>query len=246
MKSNKLVLALVMTIITYHYVNSQNVQKKPEFYNWFDNQINKYNTSLFNGLEYIELYRTINERHKFFKSSEFLTGSINYDGQFYDKVPLKYDLDADELLFNVGYNYPYPTLILFKSKTQSFSLGGSEFIQINNTVGEAQMTGFYELLMESRSIILLKKNNKRRFKRIKGRTVYYEFDYENSYFIKYEGDFHKINSKSDIIRIWPDKKEYINEHFNPALRKINEDNFWTSFFSKLADTFNTKKEGEQL
>lgn len=246
MKTNKLVLALVMIIITCNYVIGQHVQKEPEFYNWFDNQINRYNTSLFNGLEYIELYRTINERHKFFNSSEFITGSIIYDGQFYDQVPLKYDLNVDELLFNVGYNYSYPTLILFKSKIQSFSLEGSEFVQINNSSSETQMTGFYEVLMVREPITLLKKNNKKRFKRIKGRTVYYEFDYENSYFVKYQNNYYEIGSKNDVIRVWPIKKEYINEYYNPAIRKTNEDNFWTSFFEKLADTFITEQEGENL
>ena len=86
MKTNQLVLALILILITTNYVIGQNVQKEPQFYNWFDNQLNRYNTSLFNGLEYIELYRTINERHKFFENSDFQDGSIFYDGQFYNQV----------------------------------------------------------------------------------------------------------------------------------------------------------------
>ena len=246
MKTNQLALALVLAVITTNFVISQNVQKEPQFYNWFDNQVHRYNTSLFNGLEYIELYRTINERHKFFESSDFQAGSIVYDGQFFDRVPLKYDLNVDELLFNVGYNYPYPTLILFTSKIKSFTLGKSDFIQINNTEGETAMAGFYEVLMNKESVTLLKKNKKKRFKRIKGNTVYYEFDNDNSFYISYKNNFHEIDSKNDIIRVWPDKKEYINEYYNSALRKTNEDNFWTSFFEKLADTFTTEKEIEKL
>tara|TARA_R110002051_G_scaffold167497_1_gene238149 strand:+ start:1909 stop:2649 length:741 start_codon:yes stop_codon:yes gene_type:complete len=246
MKTKTIVFTLLLTMICFKSAVGQEAQKKPEFYNWFDNQVNRFNTGLFNGLEYIEQYRTINERHKFFKSSEFQTGSLVYDGQFYDKVPLKYDLYVDELLFNVGYNYPYPTLILFTSKIKSFTLGESKFIQINNREAEHQMTGFYELLMVREPITLLKKNKKKRFKRIKGTTVYFEFDYENSYIINYQGNYFKVNSKKDIIRIWPDKKEFINQYFNPALKKSNEDNFWNGFLSKLSDTFNTNKEGNRL
>lgn len=246
MKTKQLVVALVIFVTAFNFVTSQNVQKEPKFYNWFDNQINRYNTSLFNGIEYVELYRTINERHKFFESSDFLTGSIVYDGQFYDEVPLKYDLNVDELLFNVGYNYEYPTLILFKSKIESFQLGKSNFVQINNSESTIEMNGFYELLVVKQPITLLKKNKKKRFKRIKGNTVYYEFDNDNSYFIAYQDDYYEVKSKSDVIRIWPDKKQYINEYYNPALRKTNEDYFWTDFFEKLADTFITEKQGNKL
>ena len=241
MRTKRLVFALVVTIIIANYSIGQNVQKEPKYYNWFDDQVNRYNTSLFNGIEYVELYRTINDRHKFFESSEFLTGSIVYDGQFYDEVALKYDLNVDELLFNVGYNYTYPTLILFKSKIAGFQLGESDFIQITNTDGKAEMSGFYELIIHKNPLTLFKKNRKKRFKRIKGQTVYYEFEYENSYYIKFENDYYEISSKNDVVKIWPDKKNYINEYFNSALRKTNEDYFWKSFFEKLADTLNSKE-----
>ena len=233
-------------MISFNSVVGQEMQKKPEFYNWFDNHINRNNTGLFNGLEYIEQYRTINERHKFFISSEFQTGSLVYDGQFYDNVPLKYDLNTDELLFNVGYNYPYPTLILFRSKVKSFTLGESNFIRINNNLGQYKMAGFYELLMLREPITLLKKNKKKRFKRIKGTTVYFEFGHENSYIVKYQENYFELNSKKDVIRIWPDKKEFINQYFNPALKKSNEDNFWTGFLYKLSETFIANKEGKRL
>ncbi|WP_419211243.1 hypothetical protein ACNR9Q_10855 [Maribacter sp. X9] len=246
MKTKTIIFALLFSMIFSISMVAQSSKKEPEFYNWFDDQVERYNTGLFNGIEYIELFRTINERHKFFKSNEFQTGSIVYDGQFYDQVPLKYDLHTDELLFNVGYNYPYPTLILFKNKVKSFSLGDSDFSRIDISKGEQPMNGFYEELLMKEPITLLKKNKKKRFKRIKGNTIYYEFDYENNYILNYDDTFYEIKSKKDVLNIWPNKKEFINENFNPALRKSNEDNFWINFFTKLADTFTNKNEGEKL
>lgn len=233
-------------MISFKSTVGQVTQKEPEFYNWFDNKVNRFNTGLFNGLEYIEQYRTINERHKFFKSSEFQSGSIVYDDQFYDKVPLKYDLNTDELLFNVGYNYPYPTLILLKSKVKSFKLGESDFVHIAMGEGNNQMSGFYELLLVKDPITLLKKNKKKRFKRIKGNTVYYEFGQNDEYFIKLKGEYHEIKTKKDINRLMPDKKEFIDNYFNPALKKYNQGTFWSSFFNKLADTFISEKVREDL
>ncbi len=242
MKKTKIVFVLLFAITSFKPMMGQSAQKEPQFYNWFDNQVHRYNTGLFNGIEYIELYRTINELHKFFESSEFLIGSLVYDGQFYDQVPLKYDLDSDELLFNVGYNYRYPTLILVKSKVASFSFGEHHFIQVNQSGEATETTGFYEELLVKGPITLLKKNMKKRFKRIRGTTVYYEFEHNDSYLAAHQGTYYDIDSKKDILKIWPEKRTFINENFNPALRKTNEDAFWVSFFSKLADSFDTGKE----
>ena len=107
------------------------------------------------------------------------------------------------------------------------------------------MEGFYQVLVANDSIRLLKKNSKKRFKRIKGSTIYYEFLPENNYVIDYGDSYYNIARKKDVIRIWPNKRDFINENYNPALRKINEDDFWTSFFSKLSDSFNTQNIGKE-
>lgn len=246
MKTKTIVCALLLTVVSAKITIAQSVHKEPKYYNWFDDHVKRFNTGLFNGVEYVELYRTINDKHKFFKSSEFQLGSVMYDGQFYDQVPLKYNLDTDQLLLNVGYNYPYPTLILFKSKIESFHIGGSDFIHIKEASGENDIQGFYEVLMKNSSLTVLKKNGTKRFKRIRGTTVYYEFISENDYVIRYNDTFHKIERKQDVVRIWPDKKEFINENYNQALKKNNEDVFWKNFFSKLSDSFKINNRPQDL
>ncbi len=244
MKTNTIVFALLLILVSFETIIAQTVSKEPKYYNWFDNQVKLYNTGLFNGTKYIELFRTINEKHKFFKTSEFQQGSIVYDGQFYDQIPLKYDLHTDELLLNIGYNYQYPTLILFKSKVEQFTIGNSHFVQIVNTTEKSKVKGFYEVLFEGDSLTLLKKNKKKGFKRIKGSTVYYEFIPEDSYLVKNNGEFHHIENKQDIVRIWPSKREFINENYNQALKKANTDVFWINLFSKLSDSFTLKNQGQ--
>lgn len=240
MKNTKLVLILCLTTFSLHSLLGQTSDVDPKFYNWFDNKVGRYNTSLFNGVEYVELYRTINDRHKFFGSSDFQIGSLIYDGQFYDQVPLKYDLDADNLLLNVGYNYPYPILILIKNKIDAFSLQGADFIRLPEENTDLDETGFYQVLLKNNTLSLLKKNNKKRFKRIRGSTLYYEFTLEGSYALQYGGNYYEISNKQDIVRIWPDHKEFINENYNTSLKKSDEDAFWIGFFSKLSDVVNTK------
>lgn len=244
MKNTNLATFSIFLVFTLNISLGQNANIEPQYFNWFDKEVQRKNTSLFNGVEYIELYRTINDKHKFFGTSEFQMGSLVYDGQFFDQVPLKYDLDADNLLLNVGYNYPYPILILFKSKIQSFSLQGADFIQVPENTEALGEGGFYEVLYKEATITLLKKNTKKRFKRIRGNTLYYEFMLEGGYALHYDGIYYEISNKKDLIRIWPQHKEFINENFNSALRKIDEDTFWVSFFSKLVDIINIENKGE--
>lgn len=244
MKTNTIVFALLLILVSIETIVAQAEPKEPKYYNWFDGQVKLYNTGLFNGTKYIELFRTINEKHKFFKKSEFQIGSLVYDGQFYDQALLKYDLDTDDLLLNIGYNYQYPTLILFKSKVEQFTIGNSHFVQITHDTEKSKVKGFYEVLFEGNSLTLLKKNKKKGLKRIKGSTVYYEFLPEDSYLVNHNGEFHHFENKQDIVRIWPSKREFINENYNQALKKANADVFWTNFFSKLSDSFNLKNVGQ--
>ncbi len=129
---------------------------EPAYYNWFDSKVQRYNTGLFNGIQYTEQYRTINEKHKFFEKSEFQLGSVVYNGQFYDQTTLKYNLDTDQLLLNIGYNYKFPTLILLKSKVEGFRIGESHFVHIENKSDETEMEGFYQVLVANDSVRLLK------------------------------------------------------------------------------------------
>lgn len=224
-------------------LKGQNNNDLATYYDWFDSKINRTNTGLYNGLEYIELYRTINERHKFFNTSNFQVGTLIYDGQFYPNVELKYDLFDQQLLFNAGYNFSVPTIILFKDKVQGFTLGNNHFFHVNGGNTNDELKGYFEVLMEKSELLLLKKNKKKRFKRIRGKTIYYEFESEAYYVLRYNDFYHKIDSKKDIVKVLPEYKAYINEYYNTAQRKNYSDQFWTNFLYQLADKLeSTKKE----
>ncbi|MGQ9620394.1 MAG: hypothetical protein ACUVTX_05350, partial [Bacteroidales bacterium] len=55
--------------------------------------------------------------HQFFATSEFLTGSLTFNGRHYTELNLKYDIVNDELLLAVPYK---PIIILNKEMVDSF------------------------------------------------------------------------------------------------------------------------------
>lgn len=244
-QTSKCLLALGVFLL-WGTLKGQNNQDLTTYYEWFDSKINRTNTGLYNGLEYVELYRTINERHKFFNSSDFQVGTLVYDEEFYPNVELKYDLFDDQLLFNAGYNFSVPTIVLFKDKVQRFTLGSQQFLQVNSGSTTDEFKGYFEVLMEKSGILLLKKNKKKRFKRIRGKTIYYEFEAEAYYVMHYKDAYYRIDSKKDIANVFPDHKDYINENFNSALRKNSSDQFWTNFLSNLADKLGSQKADTSL
>lgn len=198
------------------------------------------NTGLYNGTKYVEFYRTANERHKFFSSREFLEGNLVYDNQFYGNVNLKYDLDADDLLLDIGYEWKFPILKLYKSRISEFNLGGKKFINTGNDPSRITY-GFHEVLWSSSDLLLLKKHKKKKFRRILQTVVYFEFDDDNSYYFKYQDKYYPVDKKSDLIRVFPGFKEDINRLYNKKLVKLNPEPNLVLIFGELHNFLEDEK-----
>ncbi|WP_373518713.1 hypothetical protein [Pricia sp.] len=209
------------------FLYSQLNQENKKYYNWFDQQIGTQNLQIYKGTAYVEEYRTINEKHKFFKTSEFLPGSINYEGQPYYELQLKYDSYEDVLLIN-SKNGKGTVLRLNSAKIKNFVIDAHKFINTDRGIQEAnEVSGFYEVLLETSSFTLLKKNKKNILKKIRSELVYYEFKSDIEIYLNYKGKYYPIPKKRDLIRIFPEFKKNINAYYNTA-----SDNTDTEYFMK--------------
>src|SRR5690348_16627231 len=52
---------------------------------------------LYNGSQYID-YTPIGEEHPYFLTNDWTNGTVIYDGEKYENVPLLYDISADKLV----------------------------------------------------------------------------------------------------------------------------------------------------
>ncbi|MFK7812960.1 MAG: hypothetical protein AB8B59_10730 [Maribacter sp.] len=197
-----------------------------------DQIIGQENTGLYNGTKYIELYRTINEHHKFFKSSEFLFGDLIYGDQYYGNVNLKYDLDADDVLLDIGYLGKFPILKLYKSRISEFSLDGKKFINVGASNPDVTK-GFHEVVWDSDDLKLLKKHKKEKLKKLSIKLVYYEFFDENSYFFEYKNVLHPLNKRGDLLKVFPEFKKEIKQLYKKRFVKINPKANYISIFGEL-------------
>lgn len=197
-----------------------------------DQIIGQENTALYNGTKFVELYRTINERHKFFKSSESLLGNLVYSGQYYGNIDLKYDLDADDLLLDTGFLGKFPIVKLYKSRISEFNLDGKKFINIGTDTSDITK-GFHEVLWNSDDLKLLKKHKKGKRKKLSTKLVHYEFFDENSYCFEYKNVFHSLNKRSDLLKVFPEFRKEINKLYNKRLVKINPKANYILIFGEL-------------
>ncbi|GAA4272169.1 hypothetical protein U6A24_11735 [Aquimarina gracilis] len=211
-------------------------------YVWFDNMIGREYTGLFNGKKYIDtdINKIFANRHPFFLSDKVLLGTIIYKGQTYYDIPLKYNLETDNLLVSLKSKSSTAILELIKSNISHFEIEGFEFRSLKNIGNTKEITrGFYQIVYENSDMTLykkLKKNRKKRIEDLGGSKIYFEFIKEYTYILFYDSTYHVVKSKNDIIEIFPDTKQDVKLYYgnNKILKKTEPDSFMKGLFERIA------------
>ena len=162
---------------------------------------------LYNGSKYRDPIITL-DFHPFFISEDWITGSVFYDGEYYENVPLMYDLLNGVL---VTEHYPSGHAIrLVSEKIQRFSIDGHNFRLIENSTVQNSLprTAFYDVLYdgETRVVALRQK-----FRRDEVEALRIEVTYEekNRYFILRNGVYFSVRSKGSVLKLMDDKKQQL-------------------------------------
>src|SRR5687767_13199459 len=84
-------------------------------------------TRLYNGSKYLAPDHTL-EEHPYFFSEDWIMGDVFYDGEYFENVPLMYDLASGQLLTeHVSSGH---ALQLVRDKLTHFSISGHYFEKI--------------------------------------------------------------------------------------------------------------------
>jgi hypothetical protein len=224
---------LFVTVIWVFNLTAQNNYE--DFYIWFDSKIGSENTGLYNGTRFQETFQTKRGVHRYFLGTEFQNGNINYFGQPYFDVALKYDIYEDQVLFSI--------VKLIKDEIQSFEIEGHKFFllqpaEISNS--SSSIDGFYEILLEGKRFILYKKNKKSKREFIENETVFTDFKINNEYFIYVDDTYHKIVKKRDWIKVFPEAKKTVNDFYRSHKFLFKTD--YEAFVSQLAEKINASSQ----
>jgi hypothetical protein len=209
----------------------------------FDNSVGIENTPLYSGVESLTEYRLANdEYHPYYVSSDFVVGSVFYNNAFFPEVNLKLNVYEDELLTKIKHELSRGVLILTKSKIDRFYILSKEFTFLAFAENGTEFEGYCEVLFESKNVMLLKKNNKKRYQIFREGSVFYEFkNVKSDYILKFLNRYYLIYKPNDFKTILPSFKDEFKLYFNKRLYKTNKDSHLISLASKMNNFYSKNK-----
>ena len=175
----------------------------PQRYAAFDNVFQSKNAAFNNGTIHFNRFQSVDGTFRYFKSSEFLIGSIVYDGQRYDNVWLKYDLLKDQLIIKLDGERNQMGFEIVKSKVESFDIGALTFKNLDLGEHPEFISGFFEET-DAGQIVLYTKHTKDQFASLTNEKVVYRYVEKFAYVFFYENSFYRINSQRDLAKAFPE------------------------------------------
>ncbi|MEZ7504707.1 hypothetical protein [Flavobacterium sp. Arc2] len=213
---NRLRSVFLLSLICNTFIANSQTNQEESLHNWFDNIVGRKNLDINNGPFYTDTYKTIGTNNMYLTTNKYTIGNINYEGQNYYNVNIKYNIYKDELILNPYGESEHIGITLIQDKIDSFYLNNKNFVKINqNESSLAQLTtGYYQLERINDNFNFYIKHQKKLAKRINDDGVYYNFPEDNQFFISFENVFYNTDSKNDIIKIFPHQKKGINDFYS--------------------------------
>lgn len=212
-----LTIVLVFSVSAYRQISAQEISQR-EAYIFYDELIGQTNSGVFKGVLYTNEYRTINERHQFFKTANFETGSLTSNGQTFFELPLRYDVYLDNVLVVNDALSNRPIMVFDKEGVAKFEIAGHSFEYLSAETSDKIESGFFEVLLTNELLTLYMKHKKKIFKKTDAQNLYYEFK-DGYFYLLYTGKtYHPFKNVKELTNIFPDYRKELRaiqkEHGN--------------------------------
>jgi len=172
-------------------------------------------TRLNNGSGYRDYYST-NDEHPYFGEDDWSYGTIVYDDEFYEHVPMFYDISSDNVVSEHSLNGA--KLVLIAKKIKRFELDGHTFVRLQQDELKTISEGFYDLLYDGKTKVYV-----RRAKTLEQKTeptgITYSFAEKNRVYILKAGIYYPVKSKGSVLEVFKDQKQQVKSFMNK--NKIN-------------------------
>jgi|SRR6478736_8586463 len=233
---NRIIFLLLVVNITGS-VHAQNVKADSSFLaDAKKNSVKLYSQSLsaqshlFNGSAYTE-YRSQNEENPYF-IDEWLDGTIQYDGDFYEKVPLLYDISRDKLI--TDHQYTVNKIQLISERIGYFTIKDHLFVPLDDP---QLIKGFYELANDGPTKVYVRYQKTLQSKRV-DYSIENLFEEKIFYYILKDGRYISVKGKGALLKALDDKKT--------ELKKFIHDNHLGFSTNKTKDITRVVQHYDQL
>jgi hypothetical protein len=161
---------------------------------------------LFNAREYVAFPGIIHQGHPFYKTTEFATGTIHYDGMVFDDAKILYDLVTDKVLI-LHYNGVF-RVDLPVEKISEFKFHDHHFIHLYPDSLHVIEEGFYDKVYDGKTDLFVKRTKHFREERT-GNDILRVVDERNFFYVYKQGTYHAVRSRKALFNIFKDRKDEI-------------------------------------
>ncbi|SEJ63876.1 hypothetical protein SAMN04487995_5654 [Dyadobacter koreensis] len=176
--------------------------------------------NLYNGRLYY-IYDSQEEEFQFFDSRKLVKGTVYYDGQRYEDIPMMYDIVRDELI--ITHANGYENILLQSPKVKYFSVHDHNFKRFESGQGiNADMkTGFYDQVYMGKTKILVRRTKQRQEKIVEKKVIAL-FPDKNFFYVFKDGKYHSVHSKKSLFALFPEQKRELRKELREQKNKFRK------------------------
>ncbi len=208
-----------------------------QYFTLFDSITGIETSGLYNGTRYYELYKNTKDNSLYFKSPDFVDGSVIYDNEPYFNKKLKFNINEDILICKLEGDKSFFYLRLISEKVKQFTLEAHKFVRLKNdeVLEPVYANGFFEYAYSGEKLTLYIKHHKSKKEVMNIKKVTLKFIVKNTYFLYYKNKYYKIESAKSIKKILPEMDTEIRSFFkaNKLLLVTDVDVFMAKLISYL-------------
>lgn len=171
---------------------------------------------LYSGTEYNFYNKLIKGSAYYTESSEFTTGTVEYDGFEYKNLQLMFDLVKGSVVMQLPSKIV--SIELVTNRVQSFDIFGHHFVMIDALTqpnGVKLASGFYDLLYKGKTEFIA--HREKTIQASSSVTLDSFFtDEDTTMYLKINGSYSSFSSKNSLLNLLKNKK--------PELKKFIKDN----------------------
>ncbi|WP_353722134.1 hypothetical protein [Dyadobacter sp. 676] len=159
--------------------------------------------NLYNGRQYY-VYDARMEEHQFFHQRRWLNGTVLYDGQQFDSIPMLYDIFRDEVVIR---HFNGDHVLLQTVKVDSFIIDNHHFarLEAGKDINPQMRTGFYDIIYGGKSRTLVRRTKSRQEKIVEKKVIAY-YPEKNFFYVFKDGRYHPVHTKKSALELFPDRK----------------------------------------
>lgn len=179
---------------------------------------------LYNGKEYTEYSHPFEEGQPYFITNNLTDGTVTYDGNTYNEVPLLYNVVTDDVIILASNQFS--KIRLLKERVTAFSLLGHSFVNLPADSLPANLTaGFYDILVAGKTGLVAKRS--RLIQESVRQKVEYRIVQKDRLYVRKNNSYFFVTTKKTLLAALGDKRKEVQQYLRKNKLKFRKSSEYT-------------------